>query len=195
MGKKSNDPNVSEHLAALQSLASGSGMPFGCYLPGKQIMCRFGFSYLVIFRLQKNCLRHLIVSGVSISKHFGRCLLFALFSASWFVTHSFSAFTVFLLTFFWSRDFVSCSTKSRARGGSNAKLWYAPSSFQSVYLPQRPDSEWHSYKQWVRDLMCTVQTSCHDLGTWTWLKNKHLACINIWCVFLVRMLCPFAIFL
>lgn len=101
--------------------------------------------------------------------------------------------SLFFLTFFWSRGFVSYSTKSRVRGGSNAKLWYVPISLQSVYLPQRPDSEWHSYKQWVKDLMCTVQTSCHDLGTCTWLKNKHLTCINIWCVFLVKILYPCAV--
>lgn len=101
----------------------------------------------------------------------------------------------FFLRCFWSRGFVSCTTRSRVRGGSNAKLWYVHISLQSVYLPQRPDSDWHSYKQWVKDLMCTVQTSCHGLGTCTWLKNKHLTCINIWCVFLVKILCPYAVFL
>lgn len=103
--------------------------------------------------------------------------------------------SLFFLTCFWSRGFVPYSTRRRVRGGSNAKLWYVHISLQSVYLPQRPDSEWHSYKQWVKDLMCTVQTSCHGLGTCTWLKNKHLTCINIWCVFLVKILCPCAVFL
>lgn len=103
--------------------------------------------------------------------------------------------SLFFLTCFWSRGFISYSTRSRVRGGSNAKLWYVHISLQSVYLLQRSDGEWHSYKQWVKDLMCTVQTSCHGLGTCTWLKNKHLTCINIWCVFLVKILCPCAVFL
>lgn len=118
------------------------------------------------------------------------CVWFVLFSASCFMISSLSPITVFSDILLLKRFCVLQCTKSRVGDGSNAKLRYVPISLQSVYLPQRPDSEWHSYKQWVKDLMCTAQTSCHDLGTCTWLKNKHLSCINIWCVLLVKFHVP-----
>lgn len=111
-----------------------------CCLLGKQITCLFDLSssYLVsvIFRLQKNCPGCLVVSRVSILKHFGRCLWFALVSAS-------SSFlpSLFHPTSSWPVGCVSYSGKSRVRGGSNAKLRYVLISPQSVCLPQRPDSD------------------------------------------------------
>lgn len=158
-------------------------MHVGCFLPGKWIMCLFAlrFSYFMCHLRTPEKLPW-VVSRVPISKHFGvdvfdlHCSLPPGLWPMLFIP------SLFFLRCFWTRGFVSYSTGSRVRGGSNAKLWYVHISLQSVYLPQRPDSEWHSYKQWVKDLMCTIQTSCHGLDTCTWLKNKHLTCINI-CIF------------